>query len=388
MRYVTEELYQYAVNIRRTIHRHPELGFDLDNTVALVKGELDKAGIGYTERYGKGSVVAFIGSDPKKRTIALRADMDALPLQEHSGVPFSSEIDGRMHACGHDAHTAALLTAAKILKQHEAELSCNVRLMFQPSEECEESGARMMVENGVLDGVSLVIGQHNETTLAAGRLGIGVGDCQAACVPLTLRFYGKTAHATLAETGVDALQMGIAAQLALRDMVREEAGERRYIWSVGTFHAGTAHNVIADFSEQKISFRYYDQSFADRVEVCAHEICREIAERFGGRYELDFHMSCPPVINDPAACALFCRAIGDAFPIDPMPSRMSSEDFSWFETKVPGAFFRSGSGDDTRPLTRAHNNDFYLNEEGLRAAIEALVLVTMRYRSSQESNIL
>lgn len=379
MRYVTEELFDFSVGIRRAIHRHPELGFDLDNTVALVTAELDKAGIEHTDRYGRGSVVAFIGNDPAKRTIALRADMDALPLQERSGVPFSSEIDGVMHACGHDAHTACLLTAAKILKAHESELKCNVRLMFQPSEECEQSGAKMMVDNGVLDGVSLVIGQHNETTLAAGRLGIGVGDYQAACVPLTLRFYGRTAHATLAETGVDALQMGIEAQAALKKMVKEEAGERRYIFSFGTFHAGTAHNVIADYCEQKVSFRYYDQTFANRVEKRMHEICQEIADRFGGRYELDFHMSCPAVINDPAACELFRKAIGDRFPIDPQPSRMSSEDFSWFETKVPGVFFRSGSGDDTRPLTRPHNNDFYLNEEGMRAAIEAFVLAAMSF---------
>ncbi|MCQ2437726.1 MAG: amidohydrolase, partial [Clostridia bacterium] len=222
MRYVTEELFDYAVDIRRTIHRHPEIGFDLDNTVALVTTELDKAGIEHTDRYGKGSVVAFIGNDPAKRTLALRADMDALPLQERSGVPFSSEIDGVMHACGHDAHTACLLTAAKILKAHESELKCNVRLMFQPSEECEQSGAKMMVDNGVLDGVSLVIGQHNETTLPAGRLGLGIGDYQAACVPLTLRFYGKTAHAALAHTGIDALQMGIEAHGALKEMGKEE----------------------------------------------------------------------------------------------------------------------------------------------------------------------
>lgn len=380
MRYVTEELFRFAVDIRRAIHRKPELGFDLDNTVRLVTDELDKAGIPHTDRYGKASIVAFIGSDPAKRTLALRADMDALPLQERSGVPFSSEIDGVMHACGHDAHTACLLTAAKILKAHENELKCNVRLLFQPSEECEESGAKMMVDNGVLDGVSLIIGQHNETTLAAGRLGLGEGAYQAACAPLTLRFYGKTAHATLAETGIDALQMGIEAQAALKRMVKEEAGENRYIFSFGTFHAGTAHNVIADYSEQKISFRFYDRAFADRVERRAHEICSEIAARYGGRYELDFIVSCLPVINAPDACALFRRAIGDAFPIDDMPSRMSSEDFSWYETKVPGAFFRTGTGDDTRPLTRGHNNDFYLNEEGMRAAIEAFVLVAMDYQ--------
>ena len=152
------ELFDYSVKIRRQLHMYPEVGFELEKTVALVSGELEKMGIEYTLQYGKGSIVAEIGNGEK--LIALRADMDALPVEEKTDLPYKSKIPGQMHACGHDAHTAILLSVAKYLKTHESELKCRVRLIFQPAEECSVSGAKMLVDNGVCDGVSEIICTH------------------------------------------------------------------------------------------------------------------------------------------------------------------------------------------------------------------------------------
>ncbi len=380
MDYITEEIFQYAVAARRILHQHPEVGFDLPQTVAFVSRELDGMGITNTTRYGTGSVVGFIGDDPEKATLALRADMDALPVQEKTDLPFRSAVEGKMHACGHDAHTACLLAAAKILQAHADELSCNIRLIFQPSEEGEASGAKMLVDNGVMDGVDAILGQHNENTIDVGNIAVRAGACQAACIPVTLQFFGKTAHATMAETGVDAISMGIEAYAKLREMVRQEAGDRQYVWSVGTFHAGTVHNVIADFSEQKISFRYFDQAFADRVMEQADAICREIASRYGGTHALIWHVSARAVVNDAAIAEMVTRAVSGQIPVQLCPMRMGSEDFSWYLTKAPGVFYRFGTK-NTRlfPVTRPHNNDYRIDEEGMRAGILALTATALEF---------
>ena len=187
---IIDEIHSYVVSIRRQLHMYPETGFDLPETVKLVSDELQKMGITFTDKYGKASIVAQIGKGEK--ILALRADMDALPVEEETDLPYASKIKGKMHACGHDAHTAILLGVAKYLKSVEDKLNCRVRFIFQPSEECSESGAKMMVENGVMDGVDHIICTHCENALESGKIGICVGDYMAACVPVNIKFYGKT----------------------------------------------------------------------------------------------------------------------------------------------------------------------------------------------------
>ena len=214
-------LFAYAVDIRRKLHAYPEVGFDLPRTTALVDAELRAMGIEPTGKYGMCSLVGDIGQGEK--LIALRADMDALPVNEDVDLPFRSQIPGQMHACGHDAHTAILLAVARHLKAHEAELPCRVRLIFQPSEEGQQSGAEMMVKNGVMDGVDHILCTHCENMLEAGLLGVRAGDYQAACVPATISFLGRASHATLPQNGVDAIAMATEAYVRMKQM----AGRRR-----------------------------------------------------------------------------------------------------------------------------------------------------------------
>ncbi len=368
---ILEEIYSYAVSIRRQFHEYPETGFELSKTVALVSSELEKSGIRYTYKYGKSSVVAEIGSGEK--IIALRADMDALSVEEKTDLPYASKIKGKMHACGHDSHTAILLAVAKYLKMYETDLKVRVRLIFQPSEECAESGAKMMVENGVMDGVDHIICTHCENALDVGKIGVCVGDHMAACVPLNVKFYGKTAHATLPHQGIDAVAMAHTAYTRLKENVAKLAGESRYIWSVGKFLGGTAHNVVADFSEMDISFRFYDMAFADNVKNATFKICNEIAKEFGGRVEIDWNMSTGPVHNDKEITENFKNiAVSNGLQVEKVEQKMGSEDFGWYLTKSKGMLFWFGTRNEALGCTSlAHCNDFKIDENGMKTALEA-----------------
>ena len=381
---ITEELLQYVVDIRRKIHRHPEIGFDLPETAALVRAELDKIGFPYSEAYAPCSFVVQVGDDPAKKTLAVRADMDALPVEEKVDLPFKSEIPGRMHACGHDTHTAILLGVARLLKEHENELLCNVRLIFQPSEECEKSGAEVLVKNGVMDGVDAIFCTHCETTLEPDEIGWGAGDYMAACMPFTIRFYGKTSHAAAApEKGIDAIKMGFEAVDRLAKAVKEAFGERKYIWNVGIFKGGTAHNVIADYCELGITFRYFAEDIALRFRDEAEQILNDIAARFGGRVEYEDEISSHAVYNDPVLVRRFVAILSEdpRVKIREVPLRMSSEDFAWYLREKPGFLFRYGIGNEAEGCcSPAHSNTFKVDERGFRAALIAFTDFIMSYR--------
>ena len=376
MKELSQELNGYMLDIFHKLHMYPEIGFDLPKTVAVVKEELRAMGIESTDRYGQCSLVAQIGQKTGVPTLAIRADMDALPVQEQTDLPYKSQIDGAMHACGHDSHTAILLTVAKILKAAEDKLPCNVRLLFQPSEEGAVSGAKMMAENGCLEGVDAVICVHCEETLPSGSLGYQKGECMAACVPLCLKFHGITSHATIPEAGVDAIAMAVESYGALKAMVKEEAGDRPYIWSVGVFQGGEVHNVISDLCTQYISFRFYDEAFAERVHQRTVEITEEIAARYGGSVEVLWHMSCPPVNND-AALVAHLEKVAAGLPgveLIEMPAKRSSEDFSWFAARCPGMLFRYGIHNEEKGCVyAAHRPDFMVDEDTMKVAVLAFV---------------
>ena len=380
---ISEELFQYVVDIRRRIHRHPETGFDLPVTAAVVRAELEKIGFPYSEDYAPCSFVVRIGNDPAKKTLAVRADMDALPVEEKVDLPFKSEVPGKMHACGHDTHTAILLGVAKLLKEHKKELPCNVRLFFQPSEECDKSGAEEMVKNGAMDGVDAVIGTHCDQ-LDTDEIGVCKGPHMAACMPFNIYFHGRSSHAAAApEKGIDALKMGFEAVDRLEKAVKEAFGDQKYVWNVGVFRGGTAHNIIADLCEIHITFRFFDEDTADAFRETAFRILDEIAERFGGKVEKDAVTSAHAVYNDPALTERFIDAVSrdPRLRLREMPSRMSSEDFAWYLTKAPGFLFRYGIRNETQGCVYpAHSSTFKVDEQGFRSALAAFTDFIMSFK--------
>ncbi len=356
------------VRLRRALHRYPEIGFDLPRTAALVQRELDALGIAWTDRYAPCSVVGSIGQGTY--TLAIRADMDALPIHERNEVPYRSEIDGAMHACGHDAHTAMLLGTARALKSVEDELKIRVKFIFQPSEEGAESGARVMVENGVMEDVDAIIGLHVENRLDAGCIGVCPGASMAASNPVTIEFSGRSAHATLPQSGHDALAMAVKTYMGIQLMLTREIDPfARYVCSVGQLHAGRAVNVVPDQAWMKLSLRAFDDELLDFIVKRITKIAEHAADELGGEVRVTSTRKAYPVVNDPdirrdvldAARAV----VGDDGIVD-MPVKMSSEDFSFYLREKPGVFFRLGTRNpDKGCVTFPHNDDFMIDEDAL-----------------------
>lgn len=372
-----DRIYENAVRVRRELHSFPETGFDLPRTVGTVERELKRIGVPYTGKYGKSSVVAQLGRGD--RLIALRADMDALPVAEQTGLAYSSQNPGKMHACGHDAHTAVLLGAAEYFKKIEDKLPCRLRFIFQPSEECAESGGKMMVENGAADGADAIISAHCDNRIECGAVGVRAGDYMAACVPLTIVFRGVSAHAAYPEGGADAIAMAHEAYGELKEMIKKEAGSSRYIWSVGKLSGGTAHNVIADRCEMHISFRYYDAELENRARAATRSICGGIAEKYGGSARIDWHISTHAVYNDPAVAGKLAKAAeAIGIPVKKIDGEMCSEDFGWYLTRAGGALFRFGTRNEAEGCTAPlHRGDFKIDERGMKTAMRTFIAYVM-----------
>ena len=368
----------YIIAVRRELHQHPEIGFDLPNTVAIVKRELEAMDIPYTEEFGKCSVVATINGSCSEYTVGIRADMDALPVEEKADVPFKSQIPGRMHACGHDAHTAILLGAARALKRAEADMKCRVRLLFQSNEEGEESGACAMVEDGVMEDIDEVIGLHNEYSIPTGRIGVFAGPYMAACHPYTIEFHGKSVHATLPQNGRDALAMAVKAYNDIYLMkCRELNPFSQHVLSISSIQGGTAHNVIAEYAKMLISFRFYDMETHDKIDSRIKQICRNAAEELGGTVEFSDRISAYAVINDYTVTekvrAAAEKIVGKENVV-PVPQKLSSEDFSHYLRKKPGTFFRLGIGNAEKGCTEApHTAKFKLDEDALILGAQTFV---------------
>ena len=368
----------YIISLRREIHEYPEIGFDLPKTVAVVKRELDKLGIEYTEEYGKSSVVATINPDKKDFTIGIRADMDALLIQEKTDLPFKSKIDGQMHACGHDAHTAMLLGTAKALKAMEDKISCRVKLLFQPSEEGQRSGAELMVADGVMDDIDIIIGQHIENWLDAGTVGVCKGASMASSRTIKIEFFGKTAHATLPHSGIDALAAAVKTYNDIQFMLTREMNPfDRYVCSVGKLSAGTTQNVIADYAEMLISVRAYKNEVDEHIAKRIEQVAKNAADELGAKVKIESDLKCYVVYNNPYISELLLSSAAKVVGADniaEMPVKMSSEDFSQYLTKKPGVFIRLGTRNVEKGCTTLpHNNDFLIDEDAFVSGSDTCV---------------
>lgn len=367
----------YIQSIMHELHRCPELGFDLPKTLAIVKRELSSIGISYTEKYGKSSIVCEINPEKTAFTVAIRADMDALAIHENSGVPYASEIPGQMHACGHDAHTAILIGTVKALYEMKEEIACRVRFIFQPSEECPVSGAKMLVENGVMDGVNCVLGLHVGEN-PAGTIGICVGPAMAASRPFTLEFFGKTTHAALPQNGKNALEAAVKAYTSIKMMTASELPPfESFICSIGKLHSGTAQNIIPDHAEMVGTIRTFnletDAFLIRRIE----EIAKSIASEMGMTYKLTTHLKSGVVINHERMASLVHAAaekvVGKENVVS-MPKRLGAEDFAFYAEKAPAMFLRLGFGNEAKGCTKtAHNSDFKVDDEVLHLGAETFV---------------
>lgn len=367
---------EYIINLRREIHEYPEIGFDLTKTIALVKRELDKLGIEYTEKYGESSVVAIINPKNTHFTIGIRADMDALLIEEKTDLPFKSKTKGQMHACGHDAHTAMLLGTAKALKEMEDKISCRVMLVFQPSEEGIRSGAQELVKGGLMDEIDVIIGLHVENWLQSGKIGVCFGSSMASSRTFRVDFKGRTAHATLPQTGADALAAAVRTYNNIQYMLGREINPfSKYICSVGKLCGGTSQNIVADHAYMLGTIRTFSMELDDFIIKRIEEIAKNTASETGVEAILETSLKAFVVYNNPYISQLVLESAKKvAQEIQEMPEKLSSEDFSHYLTKKPGVFFRLGTRNEEKGcITLPHNNDFMIDEDAFTIGTDTCV---------------
>ena len=368
-----EALYEEIVSVRRTIHAHPDLGMECGNTVKLITEYLAKEDIPYTVTPHGGVIAKITGTKgTSEHIVLLRSDMDALPLQEETGLDFSSAEEGRMHACGHDLHTAIMLGSAKLLNQHRDEFAGTVHLLFQPGEEISE-GARMMIEDGVMEGISMVYGLHMDPSAPAGTIRIKSGPDWAAVDRFTITIHGKSSHGAMPHKGADAIVAGAAVVQGIQSIVsRFSDPVCPLLVTVGSFHAGTTWNIISDTAEMEGPCRSFDQEVYDRIPELLERVVTEIPKAYGCTGELNLLRRTPPLINDPVvyeiACSSAAKVIGKEN-ILPAKQEMIGEDFACFEKFAPVCFVHLG-GESEYPL---HSSHIVFKEETMKAGMAAEV---------------
>jgi amidohydrolase len=366
-----------AVALRREIHRHPELGFEEERTAALVERELDALGIEH-RRIAKTGIVGVIRGALPGKTAALRGDMDALPIDELSGEACASEVAGKMHACGHDAHTAMVLGAARELMARRATLHGNVVLLFQPAEE-GPGGALPMIEAGALDDprVDAVTMLHVDFRLPTGTIGITPGAVNAAADELYITIHGVGGHGGYPHMGVDAIPAAAATVLALQNIAARETDPLApIVVSIGTIAGGYRNNVIADKVELSGTIRNHDPAIRAGVEARVRRIVDGVAAAYNTRADTRIVYGYPPVINDAGLAERFTAYLREnrGMTVERLPATMGAEDFAYFAERVPGVMVRLGIYNEAVGSVHAgHSPRFRLDEGAIPTGIAALV---------------
>lgn len=357
----------YARELRHELHRVPEIGFDLEKTLGIVRRELDAMGVSYTEKFGRSSVVATI-NEGKPYTIGLRADMDALPIAERSRNPYKSEHEGIMHACGHDVHTSQMLAVTRKLNDMRDQLRCRVKILFTPAEEYSTPGSMLMAEDGVMDDIDVIVAAHVDPNIPVGQVVIQPGGQGSNSMGINVEFFGKSAHAQVPQKGIDAIRMAVSAYNALELMVAKEVSPLEpVIYNVGAFNAGNTNNIVCDYAKLMISSRTWSDELSEFLERRTGEICEASAAMMGGTVKVTRTKLLPFVPNDPVVTErmrLAAEKVVGSENIQQRPRGLGGEDFSFLARKKPGMLFRLGTRNEENPETQnaLHNACFDVDE--------------------------
>jgi amidohydrolase len=375
---VEENFGDKIVALRRDIHREPELGFDTEKTAAKVLAALDGLPLDLETGVAQNGIVATLEGEGGGPTVALRADMDALPIQEETGLPFASEIEGKMHACGHDGHTSMLVGAVHVLSGMRDRLGGTIKFVFQPAEE-GGGGGKVMVDEGVADDVSSIFALHLWPGLPFGKVATKAGPIMAAADAFEMEVRGSGGHGAMPHLAADAVVMAAQIVTALQTVVSREVDPvEPAVLTVGEIGAGTAFNIIPEKARIGGTVRTLDPDLRKMMPERIEELARGVAKGMRGDVDLDYTFSYPVTVNDEDAAARALSVADDLFGGGsvlelPNPS-MGGEDFAYFLEKVPGAFIWLGVGEDASGL---HTSRFAFDEDILprgAALLAALAL--------------
>ncbi len=365
---IDPDIQRRLVDIRRDLHKHPELGWKETRTAARICETLDELAIPYRKGIGGTGVVAEIAGRREGPSIALRADMDALPIQEETGLPFSSKVDGVMHACAHDGHTSMLLGAAMLLKR-DAPPHLPVRLIFQPAEETGR-GAKKVIEEGVLENVAMIFGGHLDRHYPTRSIIVTEGPVNASSDKFSIEIAGQGGHAARPHEAIDAVVVGSLLVMAIQTIVSREVNPAHpSVVSIGRFDAGTAGNVIAGHALLEGSIRAQDPEVREDLHRSIKRIAESVGQLHDARIQVDIKQGTPPVINRGEVTALAQRAavqtVG-AQGVRPLATaNMGGEDFSYYLERVPGCYVRYGAQIPGREGFPAHSSRFDFDEDAL-----------------------
>ena len=374
------------VAIRRHMHMYPEISFREENTKQYIYDQIRDLGFDIRRDVGGNGIVARLHVNDNFRTIGLRADFDALPIQDEKDVPYRSQVDGAMHACGHDAHTAMLITAARILSDHKDELPVNVVFIHQHAEEMLPGGARAMVEDGALDGVDYVFGQHVSSNYPVGTLSYTYDYAYANADSFNITIQGQGGHGAEPHDAIDPVVAAASLIQQLQSIVSRTVDPlKSAVVTVGTFNSGSVFNVIPDTAEIRGTVRTFEREVKEQVRNRIENIARGIESSFGVQCTVEYSDGYPALLNDNAQIGHVLRAVRDAAYVktaEENPPSMGGEDFSYFLQNRPGAYVYTGVRNSELGADYPHHHPkFDIDEAGMKAGLETLLRTVMEFEN-------
>jgi len=387
IRNIAQEFAPRLIEIRRHIHAHPELSGEEYQTSAYIAGVLSSCGLNIQESVGKTGVVGeLIGAGHDSRTLAIRTDMDALPIQEHPKLDFASQNQGVMHACGHDVHSTLGLGTAMVLSQLSTKLPGNVRFVFQPAEEIAQ-GAKWMVKDGVMEGVNAIYGVHVFPSIEARRIGIRYGALTAAADELEIVIQGESGHGARPHQAIDAIWIAAQVITTLQQAIsRTQNPLHPIVLSIGQIEGGRAHNVIADRVRMFGTVRSLHPDSHANLPDWIENIVQGVCQTFGAKCKVDYRRGVPSVQNDESLTQIIESAAREAWgdesiQILPEPS-LGAEDFSVYLDQVPGCMFRLGVGHSDTKNYPLHHPKFEIDEAAIVTGVVTMAYAACKYWQS------
>ena len=373
---------EYMVEQRNYFHAHPELGLQEFNTCNRIEEELNKLGI-ENHRVAKTNVIGEIDSGKPGKTLLIRADIDALPIQEKNEVPYKSQNDGIMHACGHDGHAAYLLGAAKIIKEHTADFTGKVILCFQAAEEIGK-GARDILAAGEVDNVDRIFGIHFASGLDVGKYGIKSGPDMASCDRFKITIHGKAAHITTPQSGADSVFIGALIATQLQTVVsRLVSPVEGGLIGVGSFHSGTTYNIIPGEAVLEGTIRAFSAVNRKKLADAVTKIAQDTAATYGATADVSIEDICDPCTNPADTTAEVIESAKKLVPVENVltniDKRFGSDNFADYMRKAPGTYVHVGSADSDATRVAHHNERFDLAPDGLGYAAALAVQYVLDY---------
>ena len=383
-----QDIRAWIIDLRREIHRRPELSYHENETASFIATHLAELGLEVTEGVGGNGVIGLLrGSSPGK-TVALRADIDALPINERNDIPYKSIFNGRMHACGHDGHTAILLGAAKLLTSLKGNLHGNVKFFFQPAEESPpEGGAKGMIADKALENpdVDAVFGLHIWPDLPSGYVGLMAGPIMAAPDRMSIAIKGEGGHGAAPHQSHDTIVTSARVILALQTLVSRKINPLKpAVLSICKMNAGSAYNILPDVVRLEGTTRYFDNDTGAFIEDQIQHIIETICASSGCSYELNYQYGYPPTVNNPEMTALVEQAAGQVLGEQQVirleePS-MTGEDFSYFLQEKPGCFFWLGTRNTEKDIVHPlHSARFQIDEDILPLGTSVMTNIVLKF---------